>query len=1127
MAFSLGEYQDIFLEEADEQLQELNQNLLELEKNPDNIDIINNIFRAAHSLKSSAAFVGLNDLSDLAHKMENLLQGIRDKTMSVSPEIVDVIFKCFDEINSVIDSVAAGEEPTQDLTWIIDRIKAVSEKTKEGQTQKKEAVSAGETEETEEIPKTVIGASEMSAIKQGLSEGQSCSEITVFIDKTAQMKWVKAQLVLGNLGRIGTLIKTTPPAQDLSDDDMSNVFKVVLLSSKTLQDIKNACDIDLVYRIDIKNVSLTQKDNKSVLKFSGGETFLVGEVQEKPFKPGPVSSEEEQAAYTDTDFEPDEDEDHEVEEIHEARTADHDKRKVPPLRTVKVSVDKLDQLLNNVGELVIANSGFYKLYEEIRKFGEEKTIINEFKNRMEQMSRIAKDLQTGIMKTRMVPIGQVFSRFNRLVRDLTKEFGKNIELITKGEDTELDKKVIDAIGEPLMHLIRNSVDHGIETQEDRKKLGKSEVAYITLNAYQGGNQIFVEVSDDGKGLNPDVIKRKAVEKGFVTPEMLANMDNSDIYNIIFTPGFSTATKITDVSGRGVGMNVVKEIVNELNGSVSIETEFGMGTRFVLAFPLTLAIIPAIMVKVQKEMYAIPLSDVIETIKISESDITTIEGHEVINLRGEILSLLRLNEFVGIPSALYKEQKMPVVVVGFGNRKIGLIVDYLEGKQEIVIKSLEQNYMTVDGLAGASILGDGSICLILDISSMINKVIADQEKLKHFNKESYSIESASVEVVSPEVMEKEVKQRDEKKEEKPAAKVKEPEKVIKDQRYFVFDTEPKPEPEKVKQPAEAEFDKDILTARKEESLYDRSKLEKKDAASIEAKKPADDSTAEKETMPESVSEDEVPGPKDAEVAADQELSADEFQPVEEESPSAVKSDDEIKEQVQNVLSDFRKELKDKVSTMQGGSPTDHMRNALEVSKEDINEFQLIANVGATNSAESLSKILNKRVDLSIPEVAVKPIENIPDYLGDIDSAYIGVMLPILGDAKGTLLFILNEDVGFSLIDMLYGTSTSETREMDEDGESALKELTNIIGSSVINVFAEKSGLVIKPSVPTIVHDYMQSVIDSILVMHNMSNDYAIIMDTAFYFEDDNIIGNLLLLPEADSLKTLVSRLRSNG
>ena len=773
-------------------------------------------------------------------------------------------------------------------------------------------------------------------------------------------------------------------------------------------------------------------------------------------------------------------------------------------------------LLNNVGELVIANSGFYKLYEEIRKLEDDKSITNEFKNRMEQMSRIAKDLQTGIMKTRMVPIGQVFSRFNRLVRDLTKEFQKNIELVIKGEETELDKKVIDSIGEPLMHLIRNAIDHGIEPLEERKQLGKSEVAYVTLNAYQGGNQIFVEVSDDGRGLNAEVIKKKAVEKDLATPEMIAAMDNTDIYNFIFNPGFSTATKITDVSGRGVGMNVVREIVNELNGNVSIETELGMGTRFVLAFPLTLAIIPAIMVKVQEEMYAIPLSDVIETIKIAEADITTIEGHEVINLRGEILSLLRLNEFVGIPSALRKDQKAPVVVVGFGNRKIGLIVDYLEGKQEIVIKSLEQNYKTVDGLAGASILGDGSICLILDISSMINKVITDQDKLRKFEKESSieEIESfadvAVTEGGETGFLESEVPGQE------PGAEIARMETVTGGEAKKHEAGEPKPAreisqktekeaeraaekeaPKKIEKPAKSEetqtveFGQETMTARKEESLY---------------KKKEKEAEEKKEAVPLSVSQAE-----------------ERQEPVEEKRAE----EGEIQQKVHDALDNFKKELRENVKTAaQTGTPVDHMREALEIDKEDIDEFQVIANVGATHSAESLSKILNKRIDLSIPEVTLKPIERIPEYLGDIENTYIGVMLPILGDAKGTLLFVLKDDIAFRLVDMLYGTSIHETNTLDEDSESALNELTNIIGSSVINVFAEKAGMAIKPSVPTIVHDYLQSVIDSILVMHNMTNDYAIVMDTAFYFEDDSIIGNLLLIPETESLKAIVNKLRSH-
>jgi len=1082
MSFSLGEYQDIFLEEADEQLQELNQNLLDLEKNPDDLDIINNIFRAAHSLKSSAAFVGLNDLSDLAHKMENLLQGIRDQTMQITPEIVDVIFKCFDEINGVIESVAAGEEPTQDLTWIINEIKGVSEKNMGGGDQgRAKTVKAAVSSGAGVVPKTELNTEDMRIIKKSLDNDSSCFEVTIFIEDNAQMKWVKAQLVISNLEKIASIIKTIPSIEGLSDDEENSVFKVILSTSRKGSDISRSCNIDQIIKIELREISIERKDDKLRLKFSTGNEMdlqVEPEVSIKPEEPqAPVFE------YDAVEEDPDEEieiEEAEVEEIQIQDQQEGDRRKSPVLKTVKVSIDKLDQLLNNVGELVIANSGFYRLYEEIRKVSGEKTVTNEFKNRMEQMSRIAKDLQTGIMKTRMVPIGQVFTRYNRLVRDLAKEHDKKIELVIQGEETELDKKVIDAIGEPLMHLIRNAIDHGIESTDVRKSIGKPELAHVTLNAHQGGNQIFVEVSDDGRGLDVESIKRKVIEKQLSTVEALANMDNTDIFNFIFAPGFSTAKKVTDISGRGVGMNVVKEIVNELNGNVSIETEAGMGTRFVLAFPLTLAIIPAIMTRVRNEMYAIPLSDVNETIKISQADITTIEGHEVINLRGEILSLLRLSRFIGMKSGLQKEEKMPVVVVQYGNRKIGLMVDSLEGKLEIVIKSLEQNYNTVQGLAGASILGDGSICLILDVAAMINKTIADQDRLTRVDYDTSLLDDE--------------------------ADIEEVEEI---------------EDFHVKAATDAVAVSETLSgaASDEESRIS--------AAEVEAEI-SDQSFASRDSSSPDIAGSAVSSESpSSESGVSRTITEQETTPVQKAAEESMieKSDGEVEEQVHEVLEDFRKELKENIQgTLASGSPNEHMTSSLDISREALNEFQLIANVGAANAAESLSKILSKRIDLSIPEVNVWPTEKIPENIGHIDSAYIGVMLPIVGEAKGTVLFILDENVGFELIDMLYGASTLETRMLDEDGESALMEVTNIIGSSVLNVFAEKTGLAIKPDVPVIVHDYMQSIMDSIIVKYNINNDYAIIMDTAFYFENDQVIGNLLLLPEADSMKAMVEKLR---
>lgn len=1104
MSFSLGEYQDIFLEEADELLQELNQNLLELERNPENDEIINNIFRAAHSLKSSAAFVGLNDLSDLAHKMENLLQGIRDKTNYITPEVVDVIFKCFDQISGIIESISAGQAPNQDLKPLIERINVVTDNSKISKGEK--SVKSAPVEKEKEAPsgiKLSFSPDESSMIRGSLAEGADCFEITVTMEPGALMKWVKAQLITTNLEKEGTLVKVIPGVDDMISDESISGFKIVLLTFSDMSTVEKGCNVDQIENVEIRQITVVQQNGKHALKIGkviGGLGASDGKnsSEEPAFTGGdvtfddlPAGEEEEDSADESDALKPGMADD-DLPEIFDRRQhnepVQNDRRKGTALKTVKVSIDKLDLLLNNVGELVIANSGFYRLYEEMRKHADLKSVSSEFKNRMEQMSRIAKDLQTGIMKTRMVPVGQVFSRFNRLVRDLAKEHNKRVELIIKGEETELDKKVIDVIGEPLLHLIRNAVDHGIESREERIKLGKNETATITLNAYQGGNQIFVEISDDGRGLDLDAIKEKVIERNMGTAEMLANMDDQDIYNFIFTPGFSTAKKITDISGRGVGMNVVKETVNELNGNVTIETEKSMGTRFVLTFPLTLAIIPAIMVKVRHEVYAIPLSDVIETIKISLPDIATIEGHEVINLRGEILSLLRLNEFVNLKSALGRNQKIPVVVVGFGNRKIGLIVDSLEGKMEIVIKSLEQNYRNVEGLAGASILGDGSICLILDIQTMINKVIVQQEKLTQEEKHQifraraieYEDESeADLKSSSPDVtddlppaesadngapaVEKSFTPKDSPGSGKPN--------YISD--VILFDDEPAAE--------------EPVTAA-QEKIVERA-TENSGAIFF------DDAPESKETA-------QVPEP-------------------------GAGDNDEIDEKVHAALAEFKDELRQNISSLvHSGNPDGHMENELDITKEEINEFNLISNMGAATAAESLSKILGRRIDLSIPEVKITPVEKIPEFLGNLDDPYMGVLLGIEGEINGTLLLVLQENVGYDLVDMLYGKSSVQAKDLSEDGVSALKELTNIIGSSILNVYAEKSKLVVKPNVPTFVHDFLQSIIDSILVMHNIQHEYAIVMETAFYFEDDRVVGNLMILPEAESLKTLVSGIKKN-
>ncbi|MBN2039494.1 MAG: chemotaxis protein CheW [Spirochaetes bacterium] len=1114
MAFTIGEYQDIFLEEADEQLQELNQSLLELEKNPDQIhtETINSIFRTAHSLKSSAAFVGLNDLSDLAHHMENLLQGVRDETMKMTPEIIEVLFECFDLINSIINSVASGEEPTQDLSVTIRKIKNIADNSNAVEPAKE----SGLKEKKKENSKIQYTQNEIKTLTGGLKIEKPCYELYIEIDPDAQMKWIKIQLIMNSLDQFVEVIKSEPEVDNISDDWKDSSFKITFFTDQPVEKIKEVCVIDQINRVEIRKVSLSKKNNKTAMKFHDKEVLFQEKEEENPSEaeitsqsPENITVDKTSALY---------DEDHE--EIAFGRRKED--KKAVSLKIVKVSVDKLDLLLNTVGELVIANSGFFSLFDDLKKTNTDKSIIGEFKNRMDQMSRIAKDLQSRIMQTRMVPIGQVLSRFNRPVRDLAKEFKKNIKFVIKGEDTELDKKVIDVIGEPLLHLLRNSIDHGVEKPEERRRLGKPEEAVVSINAYQGGNQIFVEVGDDGKGLDIEKIRKIALKKNLVGPEMLDNMSNDDICEFIFHPGFSTADIVTDISGRGVGMNVVKETVNELNGSVRIETEPGMGTNFILAFPLTLAIIPAIMVKVREEMYSIPLPDVIETIKIIQSDITTIEGREVINLRGEILSLLRLNEFIGINSSLTEEMKTPVVVVGYGNRKIGVIVDSLEGKQEIVIKSLEENYTNIDGLSGASILGDGSICLILDIASMINKVISDEEKMLRYRKSGdLDIKRIDERVVE---IEKEVSEV-------------EPEPVI------LFDEQeesgkiksepvkPKPTPvtdissESLTIDEDTEFGIDISSEHEEKDITEDIIFNKEDV--VEEPETIEKIPDQPEDITSDTKDDIIQSYKDEVNDSDKKMaeSTTVISDQSAEEKNFVK-DDDIEDKVKETLNGFRQELEDNIMSNVNVDSDDVIIKSLEIEKKDMEKIDVIANIGAANAAESLSRILDKGVSLSIPEVEIVPIKNIAKSIGDIDTVYLGVFMPVTGDINGAVLFSFTEESGFELIDLLYGMSTGKTKTLDQDGESALKELTNIIGSSMINALSEKINLSIRPDVPTVIHDYIQSTVDSVLLQNNITGDYAMSMNTYFFHQDDKVIGNLIILSETESLKRMINMLKNS-
>ncbi|MBE8416868.1 chemotaxis protein CheA, partial [Leptospira borgpetersenii] len=612
MAGILGEYTELFLEESEDQIEELNINLLRLEADHKNLSIINDIFRAAHSLKSSAAFVGLYNLSDLAHKMENLLQLTRDGKLQVKLPLVNLLFQCFDLIKYVIRSVAEGNKIDTPFTDMIQKLDAYEKdptsfsnvagassaqaapfsNAPASSVPAQKSVEALATSAASSAPAKSVSysgleihleAEEVRELEEEIRKSGKCWKISVTLGKDSPMKGLRFSLILQNLKNLGVVFKSVPDLEELDKGMDVTSIALLFISSESLEQIRTAANVDMVEFLDVQEYVPT-----------------VQEAVTANFK-----IEDDMAA-------------------SESRVT---------LKSIKVSSDKLDQLMNNVGELIITNSGFQRIYDDlIRVFGEDQ-LFNDLKSRIDLINRISKELQSGIMNIRMVQISTVFRRFSRLVRDLSLETGKKVNLVLSGESTELDKKVIDALGEPLLHLIRNSVDHGIETPAERLAAGKPEVGTLELNSYQGGSNIMVEIRDDGRGLDSEKILSKAIEKGLVGATEASNLSEQEIFQFIFQAGFSTAEKVTDISGRGVGMNVVNNLIQEFKGKIIINSVKGQGSSFVLSFPQALAIIPSILVLMEEEVYAFPLSEVNETIKINNDQITTLEGNEIINLRG--------------------------------------------------------------------------------------------------------------------------------------------------------------------------------------------------------------------------------------------------------------------------------------------------------------------------------------------------------------------------------------------------------------------------------------------------------------------------------------------------------------
>ncbi len=651
----LQEIMEDFLIEAFEMNEQLDQDLVELEHNPEDLDLLNRIFRVAHTIKGSSSFLNLNILTHLTHNMEDVLNRARKGEIKITPDIMDVVLRSIDLMKTLLVTIRDTGSDTNngkenEIEEAVKQLQAITSQNLEGAK-----------ERTKETPQ-----------KENKEEAKG--------EAKEENKENKAK---------------TPTAENPASDNPLADEPDLDYANMSAEEVEAEIERLLNKRQEADKERRVQKKQEA--------------------KPKQEVTPTKEAPKTETPKAP-------KTETKAKAKADTEENKAPSIgveQTVRVDVRRLDHLMNLIGELVLGKNRLIRIYSDVEERYDGEKFLEELNQVVSSISAVTTDLQLAVMKTRMQPVGKVFNKFPRMVRDLSRELGKSIELIIEGEETELDKSIVEEIGDPLIHIIRNSCDHGIEPLEERRRLNKPETGKVQLSAYNEGNHIVIKISDDGKGLDPVMLKEKAIEKGVISERDAEGMSDREAFNLIFKPGFSTAKVVSNVSGRGVGMDVVKTNIEKLNGIIEIDSEVGVGTTQKLKIPLTLAIIQALLVGVQEEYYAIPLSSVLETVRISQDEIYTVDGKSVLRLRDEVLSLVRLSDIFKVDAILESNSDVYVVIIGLADQKIGVIVDYLIGQEEVVIKSLGYYLKNTRGIAGATVRGDGKITLIVDVGAMMD------------------------------------------------------------------------------------------------------------------------------------------------------------------------------------------------------------------------------------------------------------------------------------------------------------------------------------------------------------------------------------------------------------------------
>lgn len=697
----VSQYLEIFIDESEEHLQTLSDCIMVLEKEPDNKDTINEVFRAAHSLKGMAGTMGFKRMQHLTHDMENVFQEVRSDHIKVTSGMIDLLFKCLDALEGYVDNIkSTSDEGTEDNEVMIKELNDFIAKTEGAEetgntetSEAKEAAPESTQEEKAGQEKIELTNDEKKAIREAESNGQHIYVMTVHIQKDCLLKAARAFLVFKAVEDFGQILVYRPSSQDIEDEKFEFEFSFFLASEESEDKIVAVAKaVSEIEKVDAEEIHLDEYVKEAEAQEEQQAKEATAEQKEAPAE-APKAAEKKAPA---------------------ANAKKQTNAKPVTGRTVRVDIEKLDALMNQVSELIIAKNSLVSISSN--ESGEYQN--QSFHEQIEYLERITTNLHESVMKVRMVPIESVVNKFPRMIRDLSRKLGKKMELYMTGEDTELDRTVVDQIGDPLQHLLRNSADHGLEDNATRVERGKPEVGSIFLKAFQEGNNVIIEVGDDGNGIDVAAVRDKAVERGVITAEQAENMSQKEIINILFLPSFSMAKKITDISGRGVGLDVVKSNIEALGGDVEVRTQLGEGTTFIVRLPLTLAIIQALMVEIRDEKYAIALGSISNIESIPVNEIKYVQAQEVIHLRGAVIPLIRLDQVLDMEEKQEEPENLTVVIVKKGDSLAGLVVDNLIGQQEIVIKSLGKYINNNKIISGATILGDGEVALILDVNTLM-------------------------------------------------------------------------------------------------------------------------------------------------------------------------------------------------------------------------------------------------------------------------------------------------------------------------------------------------------------------------------------------------------------------------